>query len=220
MDAFSVCMRGHSGLSSMPPTMKPFGGTLLPTIPAQYSETVANLLSAFAGESNANAKYVAFAVKADADGWHGAASLFRAAAQAEQIHAANHARVLRQLGAEAACEIHPVKVKSTLENLRAALTGEQYEIDTMYPNFVREAGAESNPTATRTFTWAMEAEKSHARLYAEAITLVKAGKRQTWVGTARDFYVCTACGYTSETPGEHELCPVCNLPWEKFDVIR
>lgn len=192
----------------------------MPTIPTQDATTVANLLSAFAGESNANAKYVAFAAKADADGWHGAASLFRAAAQAEQIHAANHARIIRQMGGEAACEVQPVKVKSSLENLKAALAGEQYEIDVMYPGFIQEAETHSNTAAIRTFTWAMEAEKSHARLYTEAIRLVAAGKKDAWVGAVRDFYVCTACGYTSETPEEHERCPVCNLSWEKFDVIR
>ena len=101
----------------------------MPQIPTENATTIDNLLAAFEGESNANAKYVAFAVKADADGWHGAASLFRAAAQAEQIHAANHARVIRQLGGEACCEIHAVHVKTTLENLKAALAGEQVEIE-------------------------------------------------------------------------------------------
>ena len=83
--------------------------------------TVQNLLAAFEGESNAHAKYTAFAVKADEEGLHGAASLFRAAARAEQIHAGNHARVIGQLGARAEAEIHPIEVKSTLENLKAAL---------------------------------------------------------------------------------------------------
>ena len=87
-------------------------------------KTIKNLLAAFEGESNAHAKYVAFAAKADADGLHGAASLLRAAGRAEQIHAANHARVIKQLGGEAKCEIHPVEIKTTLENLKAALAGE------------------------------------------------------------------------------------------------
>src|SRR3569833_2338711 len=95
--------------------------------------TITNLLAAFEGESNAHSKYLLFAAKADAEGWHGAASLFRAAARAEEIHASNHARVLKQLGAEAKCQIHPAEVKSTLENLKAALAGERCEIDTMYP---------------------------------------------------------------------------------------
>jgi rubrerythrin len=200
--------------------MKLSGGVTLPTIQAQDAITVDNLISAFAGESNANTKYVAFAAKADADGWHGAASLLRAAAQAEQIHVANHARVIRQLGGEAACEIQPVKAKSTLDNLKTALAGEQHEIENMYPDFLAEAGAHSNTAAIRSLTWAMEAEKTHARLYTEAIALVKAGKKAAWVGTARDFYVCTTCGYTSENPEEHDRCPVCSLPWERFEVIR
>ena len=182
--------------------------------------TVQNLLAAFDGESNAHAKYTAFAVKADADGLHGAASLFRAAARAEQIHAANHARVIKQLGGEAQCEIHTVEVKATLENLKAALSGEQYEIDTMYPGFLEEATARNATSAIRTFTGALEAEKTHARLYGEAIALLVGGKMDSWIGAARDFYVCPVCGYTSETEEEHERCPVCNCPWERFEIIR
>jgi len=192
----------------------------MPGVIAENTTTVANLMAAFEGESNAHAKYTAFAVKADADGWHGAASLLRAAARAEQIHAGNHARVIRQLGGEAHCEIHPVDVKSTPENLAAALAGEQYEIDTMYPSFLKESEAAKNIAATRTFAWAMEAEKTHARLYREAIVLIEAGKKQSWIGAEREFYVCAVCGYTSETPDEHDRCPVCNLAWDKFEVIR
>ena len=182
--------------------------------------TVKNLIAAFEGESNAGAKYAAFAVKADEEGFHGAASLFRAASRAEQIHAANHARVIRQLGGEATCTIHAAEAKDTLSNLKAALGGETYEIETMYPEFLAEANAHENKIAIRTFTYALEAEKTHARLYGEAIALVQAGKLDSWVGTARDFYVCTVCGYTSENEEEHERCPVCNLPWEKFEIVR
>jgi rubrerythrin len=189
-------------------------------ISAENAVTVQNLLAAFEGESNAHAKYTAFAVKADGDGLHGAASLFRAAGRAEQIHAANHARVIKQLGGEAACEIHAVEVKTTLENLKAALGGEQYEIDTMYPGFLEEATARKNTAAIRTFTGALEAEKTHARLYGEAIALLVGGKKDSWIGAARDFYVCPVCGYTSETEEEHERCPVCNCPWERFEIIR
>ena len=182
-------------------------------IAAENTLTVQNLLAAFEGESNAHAKYTAFAAKADEDSLHGAASLFRAAARAEQIHAANHSRVLHQLGSRSECEIHPVEVKSTLENLKAALNGEQYEIDTMYPGFLQEATERKNTAAIRTFHGALEAEKTHARLYAEAIALLAAGKKDSWIGEARDFYVCPVCGYTSETEEEHERCPVCNCPW-------
>jgi rubrerythrin len=189
-------------------------------IAAENAITIQNLMTAFEGESNAHAKYTAFADKADSEGLYGAASLFRAAARAEQIHAANHARVIGTLGGRAEAEIQPVEVDSTLENLKAALNGEQYEIDIMYPGFLAEAAEHNNPAATRTFYGAMEAEKTHARLYAEAIALLVAGKKDSWIGEARDFYVCPICGYTSETEEEHEHCPVCNCPWEKFEIIR
>jgi len=196
----------------------------MPAVAEVNAITVQNLTAAFEGESNAHAKYSAFAAKADEEGLHGAASLFRAAARAEQIHAGNHAKVLGQLGSRAECAIRKVEVKSTLENLKTALGGETYEIDTMYPGFLAEATERKNNGAVRTFHWALEAEKTHARLYSEAIALLEAGKKDasagSWLGAARNFYVCAVCGYTSENPNEHEHCPVCNLPWEKFEVIR
>ena len=176
--------------------------------------TLRNLQAAFEGESNAHAKYSAFAVRADGEGLHGAASLFRAAARAEQIHANNHARVIRQMGVEPAATIHPITVNSTLENLNEARAGERYEIDSMYPEFLREAKGH-NTAAVRTLEWAFNAEKTHARLFSEAIAVLESG----WLIAARNFYVCTACGYTSETP-EAERCPTCNLSWEKFEIIR
>jgi rubrerythrin len=216
----------------------------MPAVTAENTITVQNLLAAFEGESNAHAKYTAFAVKADEDGLHGAASLFRAAARAEQIHAANHARVIGQLGGHAECEIHAAEVKDTLENLKTALGGEQYEVATMYPGFLEEATSHKNSLAIRTFTGALEAEKTHSRLYAEAIALLEAsqwstrtqptparlygeaidlleaGKKDSWVGEARDFYVCPVCGYTSESEHAHVSCPVCGYSWKKFEVVR
>jgi rubrerythrin len=189
-------------------------------IAAENAVTVQNLLSALEGESNANAKYNAFAIKADADGFRGAASLFRAAARAEQIHATNHARVIIQLGGKVAIKLHELEVGSTLENLKTALAGEQYEIATMYPGFLAEATAHNNAAAIRTFHNAMEAEKTHARLYSEAIALLEAGSKEAWIGKPRDFFVCPVCGYTSETPDEQERCPVCNTAWDKFQVVR
>ena len=192
----------------------------MPSVAAEKEITIKNLLAAFEGESNAFAKYIAFAAKAEEDGLPGAASLFRAAGRAEQIHAANHARVLKQLGGDVRCEIHKVEVKTTLENLKTALGGEQFEVDVMYPEFIAEATAHRITAAVRTFTGAMEAEKTHARLYGEAIALLQSGKVDSWIGTAREFYVCPVCGYTSETEEEHERCPVCNCRWEKFEIIR
>ena len=192
----------------------------MPSVAVENETTIKNLLAAFEGESNAHAKYMQFAKKADEDGLHGAASLFRAAGRAEQIHAANHARVIKQLGSEAKCEIHPADVQSTLENLKTALTGEQYEVDVMYPEFLSEATARENKAAIRTFTGAMEAEKTHARLYGEAIALLESGSLDSWISSTREFYVCPVCGYTSETEEEHERCPVCNTQWERFEIIR
>jgi len=189
-------------------------------IATENAVTVKNLLAALEGESNANAKYNAFATKADADGFHGAASLFRAAARAEQIHAGNHARVIVQLGGQVAFAIHEIAIKSTLENLKVALAGEQYEISTMYPEFLAEATAHNNTAAIRTFHGALEAEKTHARLYSEAIALVEAGKKDAWIGKTKEFFVCPVCGYTTETPNEHERCPICNAPWSRFEVIK
>jgi rubrerythrin len=189
-------------------------------IATENAVTVKNLLAALEGESNANAKYNAFATKADADGFHGAASLFRAAARAEQIHAGNHARVIVQLGGQVAFAIHEIAIKSTLENLKTALAGEQYEISTMYPEFLAEATAHNNTAAIRTFHGALEAEKTHARLYSEAIALVEAGKKDAWIGKTKEFFVCPVCGYTTETPNEHERCQICNAPWSRFEVIK
>ena len=186
----------------------------------ETTATIANLLVAYEGESNAHSKYVLFAAKAESEGWQGAASLFRAAARAEEIHASNHARVLKQLGSEARCQIHPAEVKSTLENLKAALAGEQYEIDTMYPAFIAETAVSDIPIAKRSFTWAMEAEKTHARLYAQVIELVETRRTDSWAASACNFYVCAACGYTTRTPEEQDRCPVCNLAFDKFEVIR
>jgi rubrerythrin len=163
---------------------------------------------------------VAFAASADSDGWHGVASLFRAAACAEQIHARNHLRTIRQLGEDAHCEIRPVEVKSTLQNLKVALAGEQHEIDSMYPPFLAEACGGNVNAAIRSFTWAMEAEKEHARLFREAIEVVQEDARYSWGTTAREFNICGVCGYALEPDEEDEHCPVCNLPREKFELIR
>ena len=188
---------------------------LMTQISIENEVTARNLQAAFEGESNAHARYSAYAVKADGEGLHGAASVFRAAARAEQIHANNHARILRQLGCEPTATIQVVRVRPTLENLNDARKGERYEIDSMYPEFLREAKGHNNTAAVLTFQWALDAEKSHARLFSEAIAVLDSG----WLIAARTFYVCTACGYTSETP-ESERCPTCSLPWEKFEVIR
>ncbi len=175
-------------------------------------KTLENLQAAFNGESNASVKYAAFAKKADAEGYHQVASLFRAASRAEQIHAANHARVIRKLGAEPVATIEDAHVGSTAENLQAAIAGETYEFETMYPAFIAEAEASKNATAVRSFTDAMEAEKEHARMYAEVLDNLENAK------AAATYYVCTVCGYTVDQL-TFDRCPLCNNPKEKFEKI-
>ncbi|MGA8731286.1 MAG: ferritin family protein [Terracidiphilus sp.] len=183
-----------------------------------YETTIKNLLVAYAGETNTRAQYKAFAAQADTDGLSGIASLFRAAARAEQIHASNHARVLRQMGAEARAEVSAFKVRSTLENLKTALAGEKYEIESMYPGFIVEATAHINSTASRAFGWALEAEKSHQRLYSEAIPVVEAAQAASWINSPREFYVCPVCACTSEKK-EADNCGICGYPAERAEAI-
>jgi rubrerythrin len=183
-----------------------------------YETTIKNLLAAYAGESNARAQYIAFAKQADSEGLSGIASLFRAAARAEQIHATNQARVLRQMGSEARADVAPVKVRSTLENLKTALAGEKYEIESMYPGFIEEATAHINSTASRAFTWALAAEKTHDRLYTAAIPLIEAAQTTSWVGAPREFYVCPVCACTSEER-HADNCNICGYPSERAESI-
>lgn len=189
-------------------------------IGTENASLVEVLHTAFVGEANVQARYREFAEKAEGEGWHGVASLFRAAALAEGIHAGNHGRIARQLGGHAELERHDFEVKSTLENLRAAVAGEQFEVDVMYPAFVAQAQVHHDVAAMRTFTWALEAEKTHARLFNEAEALVEVEDEESWVTMHREFYVCPVCGYTSEEQYQAELCPVCNCAWKRFECVR
>src|ERR1035437_8894108 len=146
------------GASQMIPTLGTILSILLPaavvagtkTADKDSSRTLENLQAAFNGESNAHNKYLAFAKKAGEEGYGEVASLFRAAAKAEEIHASNHAAVIRKLGAEPKADIHAPEIKSTRENLAVAIAGETYERDTMYPEFIAEAKAVKNSDALRT----------------------------------------------------------------------
>src|SRR5512138_2061064 len=139
--------------------------------------TIDNLKEAFAGESQANRKYLAFARKAEAEGFPQVAKLFRAAADAETVHAHAHLRVLGE-------------IKSTAENLQAAADGEGYEFKSMYPPMVAEAQAEKNQAAVTSFQYAMAAEKVHYELYNKALNAVKGGKDMQ----ACRVYICPVCG--------------------------
>ena len=138
------------------------------------------------------------------------ASLFRAASKAEEIHAGNHAAVIRKLGAEPKADIQAPEVKSTQENLKAAIAGETYEFETMYPEFIAEAKAEKNSDALRTFNFAVKTEVEHARLYTEALN-----KLATLKGGAKQYFVCKVCGYTVESLN-FLRCLVCGVDKEEY----
>ncbi|HVJ09440.1 MAG TPA: rubrerythrin family protein [Acidisarcina sp.] len=166
-------------------------GTAVGTLPTH--KTLENLQTAFEGESNAHARYAAFAAAAEAEGFGQVASLFRATSRAEEIHAANHARVIRQMGAEPKAVVQAPDVKSTRENLQTAINGEVYERDTMYPAFVDEAKGEKNGAAIKTFVYALKTETEHARLFTEALKNLDSLR-----GASKQYFVCSHCGYTVE----------------------
>lgn len=162
--------------------------------------TQENLQAAFAGESQANRKYLAFAKKAETEGFPQVAKLFRAAAEAETVHAHAHLRVLKG-------------VKSTLENIEAAIEGEGFEFKEMYPKFVQEAKDEGDTAALNTFANALAVEEIHHALYSEALAAVKAGNDLP----AKPLYVCQVCGNTvHDVP---EVCPVCGASRDSFKEV-
>ena len=159
-----------------------------------------NLADAFAGESQANRKYLAFAKQADAEGYPQVARLFRAAAEAETVHALAH---LKALGG----------IKTTKENLQEAIGGETHEYKEMYPPMIEDAKAEGATDALRSFTYANTVEKTHAELYQKAAdTLGQAGEQF-------DYFVCPVCGHTHEKAAP-EKCPVCGVPASMFVQIK
>jgi rubrerythrin len=163
------------------------------------SQTEQHLRDAFAGESQANRKYLAFAEKADKEGYAQVARLFRAAAAAETVHAHNHLRALNGIG-------------TTADNLKEAISGETFEFKTMYPPMIEAAKAEGNAAAEQSFTYANKVEKIHAQLYKKALEMM-GDLKQT------DMYVCRGCGHTVE--GEPpEQCPICKAKKDAFMKVE
>ena len=161
-----------------------------------------NLQEAFAGESQANRRYLFFAEKADEAGDKQIARLFRAAAEAETVHARNHLRVLGE-------------IKSDKENLEAAIGGESYEFTQMYPGFIEQAKSENNGKAENSFDLANKVEQIHHRLFQEALSSLESGK------SFKDapYYVCQVCGNTVEGEAP-ERCPICGAPRSKFKKVE
>ncbi len=155
--------------------------------------TIENLQEALQGERNANARYLAFAARADEEGYGEVGSLFRATAKAEEIHAHNHAAVMRELGVESELVLERVEVKRTRQNLKTAIEGEKYERDVMYPQFIERAKREKESAALRTFTLALKVEAVHVVLYQDALDTLDSRK-----GKRRAYYVCSECGNTLE----------------------
>jgi rubrerythrin len=164
------------------------------------STTETNLKDAFAGESQANRKYLAFAKKAEQEGFANVARLFRTAAEAETIHALAHLNALDG-------------VKSTAENLKAAVEGETYENREMYPPMLSQAETE-NHKGKRMFNYAMKAESVHANLYKLALEAVSQGKDLA----ETKFYLCPVCGHieVGEPPA---VCPICGVKGDKFVLV-
>lgn len=158
------------------------------------SKTLQNLMAAFAGESQANRKYLAYSKKAEADGNTNAAKLFKAASDAETLHALKHFETAGKIG-------------TTVDNLKDAVQGETYEYQSMYPEFLKTAEEEGNKAAVRTFTLALKAEEVHAKLYSEALENLNSE-------TEIFYYLCPVCGnIEKEVP---DKCSICGVPGTKF----
>jgi len=159
------------------------------------SKSEQHLRDAFAGESQANRKYLAFAKKADKEGYPQVAKLFRAAGAAETVHAHAHLRALGEIG-------------NTADNLKVAVAGETHEFKHMYPEMIKDAKEEGNKTAERSFVFANEVEKVHAELYQNALDNLD-GLEEA------DYYVCSVCGMTVENEAP-DTCPVCSAKKSAF----
>lgn len=157
-----------------------------------------NLNNAFAGESQAHMKYRAFAEKAAQENFPNVARLFKANAFAEQIHATNHLRTLGGIG-------------RTMDNLQVAIDGENFEVDEMYPEYIRTAQEQEEKGAETTTSWALAAEKVHAGLYKKAKASLEKGQDMEF----QPIHICQVCGFTMEGEAP-EKCPVCGTPREKF----
>jgi rubrerythrin len=183
-------------------------------------QTLKNLLTAFNGETNASARYMAFAVKADLEGFLKVGCLFRAVSRSEQIHAANHAGIIHKMGGAPQVILETSEVKSTVENLKAAIAGELYEVKDMYPVFMHEAEAQMLPKARRTFRYAFESEKDHVKIFQSMLEHMEHPDAE-WRARLMHksaYYVCPECGFTA-TQSVLDHCPVCNHARDEFELV-
>ena len=176
-------------------------------------KTTENLKAGIKGETTASAKYAAFAQKATEEGNANIAKLFLAASKAESIHAANHRKALEGLGEKMEDFTPEFDVKTTAENLQAAIDGETYEFTTMYPQFLADAKAEKVEKATKSFTWAFDTEKKHQQFYTKALQALTANAQNT---LPLEYAVCPVCGNTYDKGTIDEKCAFCQTSKEKF----
>ena len=179
-------------------------------------KTIENLKAGIKGETTASAKYAAFAQKAREEGNDTIAKLFDATSKAESIHAANHLKVLEELG-EKLDEFKPeFEVKTTAENLQAALDGETYEVNTMYPQFIADAENEKVMNAVKSFNWASDTEKKHQQFYKNALNALNTKDENT---LPFEYAVCPVCGNTYDKANMDAECAFCMTPSEKFIIL-
>jgi rubrerythrin len=176
-------------------------------------KTVENLKAGIIGETTASKKYEAFADKAREEGYDTIAILFDAASKAEIIHASNHKKVLEGLGETMEDFTPEFDVKTTTENLQAAIDGESYEVTTMYPQFLADAKAENVEKAEKSFNWALDTEKKHNNFYTKALSALKTGSESNLpIGYA----VCPTCGNTYNIANVDDKCAFCQTDKGKF----
>jgi rubrerythrin len=197
-------------------SMAVFAGTLAVArqqSPVPAGQTIEDLKTAYGGETTTQARYAAYAEKAQEEGHRNVAVLFRATSEAERVHARNHKAVLLKSGVQPTAGVYHGSPASTAENLQDALRGEAYERDTLYPEMIRHATAEGQTEAIRSFTYAINAERQHASLYRRA--LENLGRTPTY----SIYFVCPTCGatYLNFRPSP---CPTCGTLSSRFKLFR
>ena len=180
---------------------------------AKPVKTIENLKAGIKGETTACAKYAAFAEKAKAEGHDTIAKLFDAASKSEGIHAANHRKVLESLGVKMEDFKPEFVIKTTRENLQAAIEGEAYETKTMYPGFLTDAKTEKAEKAIKSFTWAFDTELKHLEFYKRALSALDS---KTEKALPFEYAVCPVCGNTYEYAKIDENCAFCGTSKDRF----
>ncbi len=181
------------------------------------SKTVINLKAALQGETTASAKYAAFAQKATEENQPQIAVLFNAASKSESIHAANHHKVLEEMGYKVDVKPEAFNVTTTKENLAASYNGEKHEVEQMYPEFLKQAQADNADNAVKSINYALGTEEKHMDLFKSAIDALAANKTST---LPTQYFICPKCGFTYSKDDVEESCEQCGTTKDKFFVIK